>query len=180
MTTNAVGTYQGRTSRDRLREGEMILRDKNAGATTTQLMDRYGISQATVFRRLKEALDARLAITVDEYREAQDEVLDNLMARHETSLLQLDSLITQAAGRTPTGGVHSDETLERIQKLILQKTKVYDSILQVQNRRARLHGTDRPQQVDVTVTQTDQRDLELQELIREARAKAQLGQEAKA
>lgn len=49
--------------------------------------------------------------------------------------------------------------------------KAIDRALKIADRRAKLLGLDAPQRVDATVTETTQQDLELQEMVREAKAR---------
>lgn len=178
MSTNLAVTSSrrqwGKSEQQRLREGEQILRARNAGVTISELMAQTGMSQASVYRRLQKALSERLAETVDEYRAAQDEVLDNLMARHEEGLDRVERIFDHALGRTETvNGVEVNAPdFDTCERMLNQRTKILDSILRVAERRARLHGLDRPAEVNVSVTEVTQQDAELAAMIRQAKAKA--------
>lgn len=67
------GTQNGRTEQERLREGEQILRLRNASVPVSEMMERFGLSQVTLYRRIQQALDERLSQSTEQYREAQDE-----------------------------------------------------------------------------------------------------------
>ena len=71
----------GKTDRDRIAEGEAILRDRVHGMSQSALMEKYGVPRTTLHRRINDALSARLALTVDQYREEQTALLDDLAER---------------------------------------------------------------------------------------------------
>lgn len=166
----------GRTEHERLREGEQILRARNAGVPISELMEQTGLSKVSVYRRLNTALAARIALTVDEYRAAQDEVLDNLMARHEQGLERVELIFDQALSRQVpdvlTGVMVPAPDFDLCERMLNRRTQILDSILRVAERRSKLHGLDRPAEVNVSVTEVTQQDQELAAMIRQAKAKA--------
>lgn len=150
--------------RDRLREGERMLHDKAMGMTLVQLMDKYELSKPTVVKRLDEALAARIATTVDAYREQQNAVLDNMMQRHERSLTLADRMLA-------AGAEASD--LSMMERATVLQNKALDGMTRVLERRAKLNGLDAPVQAVTQVVEVTQADLQLQAQIREAQARAQ-------
>lgn len=171
----------GRTEQERIREGEQILRARNAGVEISELMAQTGLSRVSVYRRLNQALDARLSLTVDEYRAAQDEVLDNLMARHEQGLERVELIFDRALSRQVpderSGVMVSAPDFDLAERMLFRRTQILDSILRVAERRARLHGLDRPAEVNVQVTEVTQADQELAAMIRQAKAQAASAEE---
>lgn len=162
VKSSAFGRHQGRTARDRLAEGERMLVDRAHGMTLTQLAEKYQCHPNTVGKRLKSALDARLATTVDAYREQENASLDHLAQRQADALALVERSIADALeAKRFTEALSLLERLER----------VTNTMLRLQERRARLNGLDRPVQVDMTVTEVTEQDRELAEMIREAQAR---------
>lgn len=58
----------------------------------------------------------------------------------------------------------------RVERAAELQTKPTDRITRLLKRRAKLHGLDKPVQADMTVTQQDEQDQELQQILREAKA----------
>jgi hypothetical protein len=140
-----------------------MLLDRAHGMQLSALAAKYGVSAKTVAGRLQQALDARLATTVDAYREQQNAAIDHLMDRHAEALEFANRLIGEALR---TGNLTmADRGLDRL-------TVVTGTLLRLHERRARLNGLDRPVEVQVTVNEVTEQDRELAELIREAKAKA--------
>lgn len=156
----AVAVYPGQGNstggpRDRLLEAETILRDSNRGMTPGQLMEKYGISKATLYRRLNTAVQARLAPTVDEYRERQNAHLDDMLARWEQQVAAADILIEQA---------QVTESWAMFDRGVKMRETALQGILRVAERRARLMGTDAPVKADVSVTVTSATDAAIEQL----------------
>ena len=62
-----------------LAEAEQMLADYLGGMRQSQLIEKYSVSRPTVQHRRNAALDARIAPTVDQYRDNQNAHLDELM-----------------------------------------------------------------------------------------------------
>lgn len=153
---------KGQSERDRLAEGERMLVDRAHGMTLTAIAEKYNVHHNTVGKRLKAALDARIATTVDAYREQQNASLDHLSQRQADAL----ELVERSIGEALRTG-RLDQALGLLDRL----ERVTNMVLRIQERRARLNGLDRPQQMDVTVTEVTEQDRELAEMIREAQAR---------
>jgi transcriptional regulator with XRE-family HTH domain len=135
----------GKSEADRLREGEAILADYNRGIRQSDLAEKYGLSQQTVSRRLYQAIHARLAPTVDQYREAQNALLDDLMGMLERQYAAAEEMLRQA--EIKSDGVMFDKALAHYSKAI-------DAFYRHVERRARLNGLDAPVKAEVTMTVT--------------------------
>jgi transposase len=153
--------HSGKSAKDRLVEGERILTDWSAGATVSELCDRYGVSVATLYRRRDRALKARLASTVDQYRERENVTLDETMKRW---MRQRDA----AGEMVEAGPLASDWGLvERGMKL---HADALNGITRTSERRARLNGLDAPAKAEVTVTHTTPVDAAVEALVAEVEA----------
>lgn len=146
----------GKTSKQRLAEGEAILSDRNAGMHVSEMCAKYGLSPATVYRRIDEAIAARVAPTVDAYREQMNAHLDDL-AREWNRQLDVGSVIV-------TQGTDS-ENLAMVERGLAIRAAALAGMLKVTERRARLMGTDAPVRVDATVTHTTPIDTAVADLV---------------
>lgn len=140
-----VTNAKGQTPRDRRIEGELILADYNHGMQVSALADKYAISTETVRRRIDEAVRSRVAPNVDTLREAQNALLDDLIARWKQQLDVADVMVDQAMREESAAG------LERAFKL---REAALNGIARVSERRAKLNGLDAPVKADVTVHTT--------------------------
>lgn len=157
-------TRDGKTGKDRLVEGEGILRDRNKGMPISEMCAKYGLSRATVFRRIDEAIAARVVPTVDAYREQQNAVLDDLVRRWEQQVDAADEMVRQGTV------VESMALVERGMKM---RAEALVGILRVAERRSRLMGTDAPVRAEVTVTDgTPSIDARVAALAEEIKAQA--------
>jgi len=120
-----------------------MLADRNAGMRISQLADKYRISTTTVERRLHDAIHARLALTVDAYRESQNALLDETAAQIQRNMDAADEMVRLGITHENAGWV--DRGLN-------QRAKAIDAIVRLAERRARLNGLDAPIQVTQTVT----------------------------
>jgi len=154
--------YAGKTALDRLREGEQMLLDRSHGMTLSTLSEKYGYSPPTITARIKQALLARVASTVDEYRGQQNAAIDHLMDRHADALEYANRLIAKAL---------EDGNLAMAERGLDRLDKVTLTLLRLHERRAKLNGLDKPVEVEVTVNEVTEQDRELAELIREAQAR---------
>ena len=159
----AVTVYPGQggtkgNSKARLAEAEQILRERNRGATPGELMEKYGISKATLYRRLDEAIAARIAPTVDAYREQQNALLDDMLARWEQQMTAADELIVAASAK---------EDWTMFDRAVRMRETALNGILRVAERRAKLMGTDAPVKVDANVTVNTATDAAIEALAAE-------------
>lgn len=136
---------KGQTHRDRLAEGEAILRDRALGLQVSELCSKYDVSVPTLYRRIDDALKARVAPTVDAYREEQNALLDELMHRWEQQ--------AQAAGIMIHEGTVS-ESHALVDRGMTKHAEALNGMLRVSERRAKLNGLDAPAKAEVTVTMT--------------------------
>lgn len=139
-----------------------MLVDRAHGMTQSALAEKYGLSVSTVALRLEHALQARLATTVDAYREQQNASLDHLSQRQADAL----ELVERAIGDALRKG-----SLASALVLLDKLETITKSVLRLHERRAKLNGLDRPSEVQVTVHEVTQQDQELAEMIREAQAR---------
>lgn len=139
----------------------------------------HRISATTVKEMIREEAARRIDPKVDEWRAVQ-------VTRIEAALSRLDALeeaahevlrrehITVNNGRIISlDGVPLPDdgpVLAAIDRLV----KIEDARLRNGEALRRILGLDMPVKVDATVTETTQQDLELQEMIRDAKAKVQL------
>jgi hypothetical protein len=90
-----VRRRNGQGPSERRAQGERCWRMCNRGLTVYEITTVEGISEKTVYRRIDEALNARLVPTVDEYRKQQNDYLDDLEARHEQAITACEALMSQ-------------------------------------------------------------------------------------
>jgi hypothetical protein len=141
-----------------------MLLDRALGMTQSQLMAKYEYSKRTVQARLNDALQARLATTVDAYREQQNAALDEITAKWVDQVEQAEGMINRGAA------AKSDSLVERGHKL---RSDALNGLTRVGERRAKLNGLDAPIRTEAEIHVTG--DPELAEIIREARAAAYAG-----
>ena len=168
----------GKGSRQRAAEGEQMLADYNRGVTLAELVEKYGLSRATVNRRLTATVESRRRVTTDVYREQQNALLDSLMADHQRNLDAGTLLVTRGSTGQPdpeTGEIMINTDL--IERGLSVRAKALDGLLRVAERRHKLNGTDAPVVAQVEVTQVTQQERELSDLLAAAAA-AQAAREA--
>lgn len=148
-------------------EAESILSDRLAGASIYDLEQRYQLSSATIYRRMDDALEHRIAPTVDAYRAQQNEVLDRQMVRLEAQVAAADVLITTLSqGGQPFGsGTPSVVETDKLDKALSTRLRAIEAIIRLTDRRAKLNGLDAPQKAEVHVTIETPADIELRELL---------------
>lgn len=155
---SAVGLYAGKTERERLEEGEAILVDWKRGVRTSELMTKYNLSSATIYRRMDAAIKARIAVTVDEYREGENAHLDDIRARLEQQHNAAEAMIQQ--------GIDAED-MSLVERGMTHRLAALDRMLRLSERRAKLNGLDAPARADVTVTVTTPLDAEVSALVEE-------------
>ena len=148
--------YNGKGPKERLAEGEAILADWSAGMRLSQLIEKYGLSEATILRRRDAALAARLASTVDQYRERENVTLDETMARW---IRQRD-----AAGEMVEAGTLAQDW-QLVERGMRLHAEALNGIIRTSERRSRLNGLDAPVKADVTVTHTTPVDAAVEALV---------------
>lgn len=157
-------TYDGKGEKERLAEAEAILSEFLLGTPVAILSERFELSRATIYRRVDEALAARIVPTVDEYRQQQNALLDDLTAKWRQQVDAAEVMLSDAAEQRSIVGV------ERAMKL---RSDALAGLLRVVERRARLNGTDAPVRVEATVTDaTPSIDAKVAELAEAIKAKA--------
>jgi hypothetical protein len=145
--TLALTTEQnrGKSAKDRLIEGEEILRLKSLGHQVSELCDRFDISEATLYRRLDAAVKARIAPTVDAYREEQNRLLDDLMSKWSAQCDAGEVLVAHGA---------TTEDMALVERGAKMRGDALNGMLRVSERRAKLNGLDAPVRAEVSVTVT--------------------------
>jgi len=116
-----------------------------SGKTYREIAAELGINHSTLHRDIEQVLHEREAGNIAKYRALEEERLD-IAVRAACEIIE----------------AHPGTELA---------LKAVDRLIRASGRRAGLLGLDAPTRVDVDVTQVTQADLELQELIREARAR---------
>jgi transposase len=128
-----------------VQESRQCLDLRLTGLSYQQIADRMDISTATAHRRVTDAIEATIFPAADQVRKQELMRLDQLYLR----------LLQQSARE---GDI----------------AKVAPHLLRVQERRSKLLGLDAPERAQIQVTETTQADLAIQDLLSEARAKAEL------
>ena len=143
VSTGVSRRYNGMDGRDRLIEGEKILERYNNGAKVSELCEEFGYSKQTIHERLSLAIKSRIAPTVDEYREAQNALLDDQMVKLAEQLDAVDKLVMLAM-----------ETKDAIllDKAMSQRVRAIEMRTKTAEQRAKLMGLNKPLQVEATVT----------------------------
>lgn len=155
---HVVEQHSGRSEKDRLVQGEQILSDKANGMRISAIMEKYGLSRPTIHRRINQAIQARLALTVDQYREEQNSILDEQMQRLQR---HMDAAVTMIELGNTTG---DSDLIDRGLQHHLKATAVLQNTLE---RRARLNGLDAPVRIDAVVSLTTPVDEAVTALVRE-------------
>lgn len=114
------------------------------GASRRQISQVLGISTDTVDKRLRDHMRTIVSPKVDEIRKLHDAEYDRLRLKLEAEM-------------------QSDNPMIRLRAIELK-----DKIMTAQRK---IHGADAPVQVETTVTEVTQQDIELRTLIREQKAK---------
>jgi len=152
--------HRGGTKAKRRLEQEQCLELRNRGMTVFMIAQETGLSERTVDRRIREALDARVDPKTDEYRQRLSDHLDDLVRRHEQSIVGLEVII-----------MSPESSPDAVIEAVKERRAALDSLLRIADRRARLYGMDAPIKVEQTVTEVEPEDLELAKMIEEAKRK---------
>jgi hypothetical protein len=148
----------------------------------------HRLSATIVKEMISEEVRRRVDPKVDEYRKVQlarleaalerlhnmEESVHKVMARKHITINngQVIRVLNAETGEKET--IEDDtfvlQAVDRLGRIEEQRRKTFDSI-------SRLLGLDMPVKVDATVHEVSQQDLELQEMLREAKAKVQAEEE---
>lgn len=153
--------HSGRGSDDRRSLGEAILARRNRGEKMYEIVAELKISENTALAYMKLALDARIPPTVDEYRRQMNDQLDERAKMLQQQIDALDGMLNLP-----------DVTATMALSVLAERRQTVATLVRLDERRAKLNGTDAPVRSDVTVTMQDGEDAELQEMIREQKARA--------
>lgn len=144
------------------------------GLTLRQIAEKLGVSDTTVHKDLKAEIHGRLDPLKDQYLQYE---LDRLDHMQQAALLVLENPGTVVI--VPVRELDEDgkPTVRMVNHVIVDDRKILgaiDRLVRISESRRKLVGLDAPVKVqaDVQVTETTQEDLELQELLREAKVKA--------
>jgi DNA-binding Lrp family transcriptional regulator len=154
--------YDGKTEGDRLREGERILSDKINGTPISQIMEKYGLSKATVYRRIDQATEARIAPTVDAYREQMNAAYDEQVVRANQNIegcLRLIEIVTAGAD------------VAAVERALAAHARAIELLNRTREAQRKLNGLDMPARAEVSVVHHDAKDLELAEMVRQAKSR---------
>jgi hypothetical protein len=163
----AHGGSAPNTTGNNAREAEEALRCfqlRLRGLSYRTIAAETGMSAATVYRRVEEHLSATVTPAADAVRAMELERLDDLAARTYAVLVGEHPLVQN--GRV----IYQDDVPVRDPRPVLGAV---DRLIRIQERRARLLGLDMPARMDATVHKVGPEDIELTQLINEAKAKVE-------
>lgn len=153
-----MGNFGSTQNVDRVAVAEQQIKayeGKIAGKSFRAIGEELGCSHVWARELVEREIEARKWPVVEKWREVE-------LARLETMHQALWNLVIKAAEAGDLSGILA--VMDRIEKFGA--------------RRAKLLGLDAPIQVDATVLEVTQQDLEVQELIREAEAQAAVAEQA--
>lgn len=171
---------KGDSGAQRAAQQEQAYELRLRGRTLRQIGQDMGISHETVRVLLKSEIAHRLDPLKDQYLQYE---LDRLDHMQQAVLAVLDNPGRIVHVMEWRGEYETNEDGEQFKKLdsvpvlIVDDKKILgavDRLVRISESRRKLVGLDAPVKVqgDITVTETTQEDLELQELLREAKARA--------
>jgi hypothetical protein len=167
---------QGQTGAGRTEQRVQAYDLRLGGLTLRQIGERMGVSHGTVQNLLREEIANRLDPLKDQYLQYELDRLDHMQQAVLAVLQQPWTVVTVAY---ETGEIDDDGKPEwGLRNIAIPDDRkilgAVDRLVRISESRRKLCGLDAPVKVqaDVQVTETTQEDLELQELIREAKAKA--------
>lgn len=152
----AVARHSGKTEADRLREGEQILSDRINGMPVSQMMEKYSCSRQTIYNRIDQATKARVAPTVDAYRQQMNAAYEEQMEmalRHKAAAL---SLITMADAKGDPKALTAG---------MMEHARAFDMIARTREAQRKLNGLDLPVTANVNVTVTTPFDSAVDDLV---------------
>lgn len=169
MSKAQIEQFQRRTTKEGqwsqfVRQGEMILRDRNAGMLPSDMCVKYNVSLSTLYRRIDQAIAARIVPTVDAYREQQNALLDDLASQWQRQIDVADVMVEQ--------GIQQAEA-STVEKGMAARERALMGMLRVAERRAKLMGLDAPVKAEITVEDvTPNVDRRVADLAAEIKAQA--------
>lgn len=140
------------------------------GATLREISAALGISVTTVHERLADHMAGRVDPLADQYRAMLLDQLDDLTAK-AYKVLTAEHIVVQH------GKIVRDEDGEPVRDHGPVLAAI-DRLIKINERRARLTGADATIKVDAQVHQVDPADIELAQMISEAKAR-QAAEEAR-
>lgn len=171
---------KGDSDAKRTAEREQAYELRLRGRTLRQIAGDMGISHNKVHVLLKEEIANRLDPLKDQYLQYELDRLDH-MQQAVLAVLENPGRVEYVAHWD--GTYETNDAGERFKSITMVPTLVVDDrkilgaidrLVRISESRRKLVGLDAPVKVqaDVNVTETTQEDLEIQEMIREAKAKA--------
>ena len=150
-----------------LTEAELILRDKNRGMSPGRICEKWGISLATLYRRLQQARDANPIEDLVAFRKDELAACDDLIERWQEQLTIAAEMSRLASSKTrEVNGVQvpapSMDGIDRAAKI---REGALNGMAKVRERRAKLAGADAPVKGEVTVTHVTPTDTAIQDLL---------------
>lgn len=169
----------GKGSAARRAEGEAMLADQVRGMRPTELEAKYGVSRATLYRRLEAALDERAPVTAEKRRAQLNASLDEQLVGWQANYDAGSRLCTEAIGAGPINDETGLATLDTgmLERGLKIRADALAGIARVDERRAKLNGTDAPVKTELEVTQVTPQERELRDLLEQA-ARDQAAREA--
>lgn len=158
-----TAAHSGKNENQRLAEGEAILSDHVNGMPASALCEKYHVSKATLYRRIDTAIKERLAPTVDAYREQQNAILDEQVARVNQHLAAANVMMAK-------GEEVSD--LGVMERGMAHHLKAMEMLTRIVERRAKLNGLDAPVTANVHITVSSPVDDEIEALTSAMRARS--------
>lgn len=149
------------------------------GATLREIGDQLGIAIGTVHKRLATYVSERVDPLADQYRQVELDRIDASLVRlnglEETArkVLGADHLVVSEGRVVQFDGVPLRDygpVLQAIDRLV----KIEEARRKNSEHRAKLLGLNAAVKVDAQIHQVDPADIELNQMIREAQAKAKV------
>jgi hypothetical protein len=147
--------HSGKTERDRLAEAEALLSDHINGMPISQLMGKYELSRATVYRRIDAAIDARIAPTVDRYREKMNAAYEEQIIRANQNIEGCLRLIEIVTAGTDVAAV---------ERALAAHARAVELLNRTREAQRKLNGLDMPVRAEVTVTVQDETERAISDL----------------
>lgn len=180
LTGGAAHRTQGDTNARRSAERQQAYDLRLRGRTLRQIATDMGCSADKVHKLIREEIKLREDPFIHQVRQFEQDRLDHLQ---QVALTLLDNPGTVQHVAHWDGTYETNDQGEQFKKitmvpvLVLDDRKIsagIDRVLRICESRRKLLGVDAPVRVsaDVQVTETTQEDLEAQELVREAKARA--------
>lgn len=157
MTIAAItAAHSGMNEKDRLAQGEAILSDKINGMPMSAIMEKHGVSLSTAHRRIDRAVAARIAPTVDAYREQMNAAYDEQVERINRHLVAAMVMVEQAT-------VAGD--MDLMDRGMVHHLKAIEQLNRTREAQRRLNGLDAPVRTDVHLTVTTPLDASIESLV---------------